>query len=113
MAISKITDIANPSYLRFVVQETNLEIIQIGTLFIPTYKGGSLGKEGNHDVILPDIKVSQYHLKFQYDEKSSMYKCIDLGSRNGTILNGKRMSSSSRIRACCTTRINKAAFSHS
>uniref|UniRef100_T1GLG7 FHA domain-containing protein n=1 Tax=Megaselia scalaris TaxID=36166 RepID=T1GLG7_MEGSC len=83
-----------PPSLRLVVQETNLEKIQIGTLFIVTYKGGSLGREGNHDVIIPDINVSKYHLKFQYDEGSSMYKCIDLGSKNGTILNGKRMSSS-------------------
>lgn len=77
-----------------MVQETNLEKIQIGTLFIVTYKGGTLGREGNHDVIIPDINVSKYHLKFQYDEKDSIYKCIDLGSKNGTILNGKRMSSS-------------------
>lgn len=77
-----------------MVQETNLEKIQVGSLFIVTYKGGSLGREGNHDVIIPDINVSKYHLKFQYDEKASIYKCIDLGSKNGTILNGKRMSSS-------------------
>ncbi|KAL5289387.1 AGGF1 family protein [Megaselia abdita] len=83
-----------PPSLRLVVQETNLEKIEIGTLFIVTYKGGSLGREGNHDVIIPDINVSKYHLKFQYDEKALIYKCIDLGSKNGTILNGKRMSSS-------------------
>lgn len=71
-----------------------MDKIQVGTLFIVTYKGGSLGREGNHDVIIPDINVSKYHLKFHYDEKALIYKCIDLGSKNGTILNGKRMSSS-------------------
>lgn len=54
--------------------------------------GGSLGREGNHDVIIPDINCSKYHLKFEYDAKRCYYTCIDLGSRNGTLMNGKRMS---------------------
>lgn len=51
-----------------------------------------MGREGSHDVILPDINCSKYHLKFTFDEGSAEYKCTDLGSRNGTLLNGKRMS---------------------
>lgn len=54
--------------------------------------GGSLGREGSHDVIIPDINCSKYHLKFEYDGDRSGYTCIDLGSRNGTLMNGKRMS---------------------
>lgn len=54
--------------------------------------GGSLGREGSHDVILPDINCSKYHLKFTFDVDSAEYKCTDLGSRNGTLMNGKRMS---------------------
>lgn len=54
--------------------------------------GGSLGREGKHDVIVPDINCSKYHLKFYFDEPSFEYKCIDLGSRNGTLMDGKRMS---------------------
>lgn len=57
-----------------------------------TNAGGSLGREGSHDVILPDINCSKYHLKFTFDVDSAEYKCIDLGSRNGTVMNGKRMS---------------------
>lgn len=38
------------------------------------------------------IYTFQYHLKFAYNEAKSHYECIDLGSRNGTLLNGKRMS---------------------
>lgn len=55
--------------------------------------GGTLGREGQHDVIIPDINCSKFHLRFIYDAKKSEYKCTDLGSRNGTLLNGKRMSS--------------------
>lgn len=54
--------------------------------------GGSLGREGKHDVIIPDINCSKYHMKFTYDEIENGYTCIDLGSRNGTFMNGKRMS---------------------
>lgn len=51
-----------------------------------------MGREGSHDVILPDINCSKYHLKFTFDVDSAEYRCIDLGSRNGTLMNGKRMS---------------------
>lgn len=51
-----------------------------------------MGREGTHDVIIPDINCSKYHLKFEYDANRSCYTCIDLGSRNGTLMNGKRMS---------------------
>ncbi|XP_046809848.1 angiogenic factor with G patch and FHA domains 1 isoform X3 [Lucilia cuprina] len=83
-----------PPSLRIVVQETNLDDLKVGNLSLITYKGGSLGREGNHDVIIPDVNVSKFHLKFTYDTKQSTYKCVDLGSRNGTILNGTRMSAS-------------------
>lgn len=35
---------------------------------------------------------SQFHLSFKYNHDDSRYECIDLGSRNGTIFNGRRMS---------------------
>ncbi|XP_059224941.1 angiogenic factor with G patch and FHA domains 1 isoform X5 [Stomoxys calcitrans] len=81
-----------PPSLRIVVQESSLEGLKVGSLSLITFKGGSLGREGNHDVIIPDVNVSKFHLKFTYDTKRQLYKCIDLGSRNGTILNGMRMS---------------------
>ncbi|XP_037828432.1 angiogenic factor with G patch and FHA domains 1 isoform X2 [Lucilia sericata] len=92
----RFQDIAKkyPPSLRIVVQETNLDDLKVGNLSLITYKGGSLGREGNHDVIIPDVNVSKFHLKFTYDTKQSTYKCVDLGSRNGTILNGTRMSAS-------------------
>ncbi|XP_011296068.1 angiogenic factor with G patch and FHA domains 1 isoform X3 [Musca domestica] len=83
-----------PPSLRIIVQESNLEGLKVGSLSLITYKGGSLGREGNHDVIIPDVNVSKFHLKFTYEHKKGIYKCVDLGSRNGTILNGTRMSAS-------------------
>lgn len=34
----------------------------------------------------------QYHARFTYDETKKQYQIIDSGSRNGTFLNGKRLS---------------------
>lgn len=38
--------------------------------------------------------MSKHHLKFAFDKDADSYFVTDLGSRNGTLLNGKRMSSS-------------------
>lgn len=43
-------------------------------------------------MIVPDINCSKFHLKFVYEENQNSYTCTDLGSRNGTFMNGKRMS---------------------
>lgn len=42
-----------------MVQETNLNDLKVGNLSLITFKGGSLGREGNHDVIIPDVNVSK------------------------------------------------------
>uniref|UniRef100_A0A336MQA0 CSON002505 protein n=1 Tax=Culicoides sonorensis TaxID=179676 RepID=A0A336MQA0_CULSO len=82
-----------PPSLRLIIKETDLkEKLKVGSLFIIPYTGGSLGREGSHDIIIPDLNVSKSHLKFSYNRDKDRYECIDLGSRNGTILNGKRMS---------------------
>lgn len=56
-----ITEIAKkyPPSLRIIVLETNLDKIGVGKLFMVTYKGGSLGREGDHSVVIPDINVSK------------------------------------------------------
>ncbi|XP_033246851.1 angiogenic factor with G patch and FHA domains 1 isoform X2 [Drosophila miranda] len=92
---SNALDIAKkyPPSLRIIVQETNVEELLVGSLHLITYKGGSLGREGEHDVIIPDVNVSKSHLEFYYEAKSGIYRCRDLGSRNGTVLNGMRMAS--------------------
>lgn len=57
-----------------------------------TYKGGTLGREGDHEVLLPDINISKCHLKFSFNKTTKTYEVIDMGSRNGSLLNGKRLS---------------------
>lgn len=57
-----------------------------------TYKGGTLGREGDHHhVLLPVEEVSKEHLKFYYNNKKGCYQFTEK-SRNGTLLNGKQVS---------------------
>ncbi|XP_012253134.2 angiogenic factor with G patch and FHA domains 1 isoform X1 [Athalia rosae] len=81
-----------PPCIRIIVKETNIPKLKLGSLFVVAYTGGSMGREGDHAVLIPDINISKQHARFQYDESKKQYEIIDLGSRNGTLLNGKRLS---------------------
>nr|XP_022913872.1 angiogenic factor with G patch and FHA domains 1 [Onthophagus taurus] len=83
-----------PPCIRIIIEETSIPSIKQGSLYIITYEGGTLGREGKHDILLSDINVSKHHLQFKFDQNEEKYFLTDLGSRNGTILNGKRMSAS-------------------
>lgn len=56
-----VLDIAKtyPPCMRIIVKETNLPKLKVGSLFLVAYTGGSMGKEGDHSVIIPDINVSK------------------------------------------------------
>lgn len=80
--------------MRVIVKESTVAGLKEGSLHIVTYEGGTLGREGNHSIIIPDINVSKYHAKFTFDEDKGRFLVTDMGSRNGTVLNGNRISSS-------------------
>ncbi|KAL1448384.1 hypothetical protein WDU94_001912, partial [Cyamophila willieti] len=54
-------EIANawPPCLRIIVTETSVKGIKVGTLFIVTNLGGTIGREGEHAVLIPDINISK------------------------------------------------------
>ncbi|XP_076646216.1 uncharacterized protein LOC143355341 isoform X3 [Halictus rubicundus] len=81
-----------PPCMRIIVKETNLPKLKVGSLFVVAYTGGSIGREGDHSVVIPDINVSKHHARLIYDESKKVYHIVDSGSRNGTLLNGKRLS---------------------
>lgn len=54
-----------------------------------------MGREGDPLVLLPEPLVSKVHLRISFSEKT--YKIVDVGSRNGTWLNGKRISSALQV----------------
>ncbi|XP_046399060.1 angiogenic factor with G patch and FHA domains 1 [Ischnura elegans] len=85
-----------PPCMRIIVKETEVKGLKVGTLFIVTCTGGTLGREGDHAVSIPDINISKHHGKFTYevpeDGGEGKYFISDFGSRNGTYLNGERLS---------------------
>ncbi|KAJ8962662.1 hypothetical protein NQ318_001056 [Aromia moschata] len=83
-----------PPCMRIIVENSDIAKVKIGSLHIITCDGGSMGREGSHSIVIPDLNTSKHHLKFTFDKESSDYFVTDLGSRNGTLLNGKRMSPS-------------------
>ncbi|XP_004933483.1 angiogenic factor with G patch and FHA domains 1 isoform X1 [Bombyx mori] len=97
---STLTDDENvakhhPPCMRVIVRETSLPKLKIGNLFLITKDGGTIGREGEqHAIVLKDHNVSRNHLDIQYDLARQTYTAVDLGSKNGTILNGIRMSES-------------------
>ena len=71
---------------------------RIGSLFIITCMGGTIGRaeeDGSsaaHDVPLDDIGCSKLHARVA--RTGGKFFLSDLGSRNGTFVNGKRVSPS-------------------
>lgn len=52
-----------PPCMRIIVKETNLARLKIGSLFFIAYTGGSIGREGDHAVLIPDINISKVKFK--------------------------------------------------
>ncbi|CAB0020444.1 unnamed protein product [Nesidiocoris tenuis] len=79
--------------IRITVRECSSARLEVGQLFIITRTGGSLGREGDHDIVVPDDSVSKKHLTFHYAyrEGVDVYEIVDGCSRNNTFLNGLQM----------------------
>ena len=60
--------------------------------FFPLEGSGcwTVGRHQDNDVVLPDPWISRHHALLQCMENGDMY-LIDLGSRNGSYLNGRRV----------------------
>ncbi|XP_049877343.1 angiogenic factor with G patch and FHA domains 1-like isoform X2 [Pectinophora gossypiella] len=85
----------HPPCMRIIVRETKLPKLKVGSLFVITKDGGTIGREGDHHtVLIRDTNVSRNHLDIRYDMDKRMYMVTDLGSKNGTMLNGIQMSGS-------------------
>lgn len=57
----------------------------------------SLGRSSSNQIVLPDEKVSRRHALIHVQETDEFW-LVDLGSRNGTYLNGRRITQPSRLR---------------
>src|SRR5215510_5684886 len=54
----------------------------------------TIGKGPQNDIILPDASVSSAHAVIRFED--GVYKIIDLGSRNGTLVNDARLGAEPR-----------------
>ena len=49
----------------------------------------SIYREGSsHVLLVPELGVSKTHAQISYDKEKKIYTITDLGSQNGTVLNG-------------------------
>ncbi|XP_078573144.1 angiogenic factor with G patch and FHA domains 1-like isoform X7 [Branchiostoma floridae x Branchiostoma japonicum] len=81
-----------PPCIRAMVQES--DTLRPGSLFIITCDGGTIGREKDmgHAIRIPDLNISKTHVEISYDREEGQYTVTDLGSQNGTMLNGLRIS---------------------
>lgn len=89
-----------PPCMRVIVEESQVPSLKKGSLHIITFEGGSIGREGNHSITISDINISKHHLNIIYNKDSNKFQAVDMGSRNGTLLNGVRMSTSKQESEC-------------
>ena len=57
-----------------------------------------IGRVPDNDLVLPDLDVSRHHAELRKSPTGS-YEIIDLGSHNGTYVNGQRVASKLLIEA--------------
>lgn len=48
-----------PPCMRIIVKETSVKNFKAGKLFVVTCAGGTLGREGDHSILIPDINISK------------------------------------------------------
>ncbi|XP_022105639.1 angiogenic factor with G patch and FHA domains 1-like isoform X5 [Acanthaster planci] len=90
-SVSKVLKVDYPPCIRMIV--TKSDTLKPGSLFIITCAGGTIGREGsNHALLIQSVKVSKRHAHIIYDAQERQYTIVDLGSQNGTLLNGKAIS---------------------
>ncbi|CAG7830537.1 unnamed protein product [Allacma fusca] len=79
--------------VRAVVMESSLPELNKGFLFVVTCMGGSIGREGDmHCILVEDPNVSKHHADIHFSNEDGKFYLTDLGSQNGTFLNGSRLS---------------------
>ncbi len=76
---------------------------------LPIGRSCLLGRSERNQVVVPDKTVSRRHALMQLQGERE-YWIVDFGSRNGTYLNGQRLSRPTRVRDGDALRIGSASY---
>ena len=71
---------------------TAADNIKVGTLYLVTCGGTTIGRDKRHRFHVSDKDASKSHATIRYEEKEGKYFIKDDGSINGTFLNDRRLS---------------------
>ena len=80
------------SCIRAIV--TAADAVKVGTLYLVTCNGTTIGRDKKYTFYVPDKDVSKVHAVIKYEEKEGKYFIKDDRSVNGTFLNDRRLSES-------------------
>lgn len=50
----------------------------------------TIGRDSDNDIVLPDASVSRHHARLEWAQ--GVWRLVELGSTNGTLINGRRLS---------------------
>ncbi|MCB1033927.1 MAG: FHA domain-containing protein [Acidobacteria bacterium] len=57
----------------------------------------TVGRDAGNTIVLKDRRISGRHCRFVFDEDLASYRLEDIGSRNGTFVDGLRVEESDRL----------------
>jgi pSer/pThr/pTyr-binding forkhead associated (FHA) protein len=91
-------EIVNPKAVAYMAQARHLTISRLillkdgaETSYPLTKDAYTLGRHRNNDIVISDPKVSSFHARI--DRSSEGFVLVDLKSRNGSFVNGRKIES--------------------
>jgi len=81
-----------PPWLRMIVTETAVKGLTLGSLHVATIDGMTAGRDPSQQLWLDDPNLSKFHARIGYSAELNDYYVRDMGSRNGTLVDGRRIS---------------------
>ncbi|XP_066929815.1 angiogenic factor with G patch and FHA domains 1-like [Clytia hemisphaerica] len=84
------TPVIDPCIRAMIVKS---ESVDVGSLYIVTCQGGSIGKDPSNTICLADDELaSRSHAKILYENESKTFFIQDLKTQNGTYINDERIA---------------------
>lgn len=79
----------DPCIRAMIVKSDSLDI---GTLFIVTCQGGTIGRDASNSICISNELISRFHASIVYEFESKTFFLQDLKTQNGTYINDERLA---------------------